>query len=108
MKQVSPIAFRSNLYPLKQDDAHIRSDKDFLTQIRDRKAIAELHEEIEHRAITEWMYKPSEIQEKIYGKIVVPPAWCLLYPETQPWGAVLVDGKERVVCKCDRSDCKGY
>lgn len=68
MKQVSPIAFRSNLYPLKQDDAHIRSDKDFLTQIRDRKAIAELHEEIEHRAITEWMYKPSEIQEKIYGK----------------------------------------
>lgn len=56
MKQVSPIAFRSNLYPLKQDDAHIRSDKDFLTQIRDRKAIAELHEEIEHRAITEWMY----------------------------------------------------
>lgn len=108
MKQVSPIAFRSNLYPLKPDDAHIRSDKDFLTQIRDRKAIAELHEEIEHRAITEWMYKPSEIQEKIYGKIVVPPAWCLLYPETQPWGAVLVDGKERVVCKCDRSDCKGY
>lgn len=108
MKQVSPIAFRSNLYPLKQDDAHIRSDKDFLAQIRDRKAIAVLHEEIEHRAITEWMYKPSEIQEKIYGKIVVPPAWCLLYPETQPWGAVLVDGKERVVCKCDRSDCKGY
>lgn len=108
MKQVSPIAFRSNLYPLKQDDAHIRSDKDFLVQIRDRKAIAVLHEEIEHRAITEWMYKPSEIQEKIYGKIVVPPAWCLLYPETQPWGAVLVDGKERVVCKCDRSDCKGY
>ena len=32
MKQVSPIAFRSNLYPLKQDDAHIRSDKDFLAQ----------------------------------------------------------------------------
>lgn len=108
MKQVSPIAFRSNLYLLKQDDAHIRSDKDFLAQIRDRKAIAVLHEEIEHRAITEWMYKPSEIQEKIYGKIVMPPAWCLLYPETQPWGAVLEDGKERVVCKCDRSDCKGY
>lgn len=108
MKQVSPIAFRSNLYPLKQDDAHIRSDKDFLAQIRDRKAIAVLHEEIENRAITEWMYKPSEIQEKIYWNIVVTPAWCLLYPETQPWGAVLEDGKERVGCKCDRSDCKGY
>lgn len=69
MKQVSPIAFRSNLYPLKQDDAHIRSDKDFLAQIRDRKAIAVLHEQIENRAITEWMYKPSEIQEKFMGRL---------------------------------------
>lgn len=109
MKQmVSPIAFRSNLYPLKQGGAPIRADKDFLSQILARRAVAVLHDEINRGFITKWMYKPSEIQENIYKKIVITPAWCLRYPGTQPWGAVLIDGKERVVCKCDERNCKGY
>lgn len=109
MKLFSPIAFKSNIYPVKERNGYIRMDKDFLNQIRSRKAIAYLHEQIERRFITEFMYTPNDIQKNIYRKIVCPPAYCSLYPDTQPWGEIKeADGKIKVVCKCDKKDCKGY
>jgi hypothetical protein len=108
MKFFSPIAFRSNLYPLKPNINDLRMDKDFLMQIRERKAIKRLHDEISSRRITEFMYRPIDIQEEIYKRLVVTPYACELYPEIQPWGVILVGGKEKVVCKCGRTNCPGY
>lgn len=108
MKLFSPIAFQSNLYPVKPNINDLRMDRDFLKQIRERKAIAALHKEISSRRITALMYKPIDIQERIYKRLVVTPYACELYPDIQPWGVILVDGKEKVVCKCGRTSCPGY
>ena len=109
MKLFSPIAFKSNVYPLKQRNENIRMDRAFLEQIRSRKAVAFLHDQIKKRAITEWMYTPNAIQNNIYKKLVCEPAYCILYPDTQPWGEVYdADRNEKVVCKCNQINCPGY
>ena len=94
----STVILRSNLYPVRT--GRVVSDKDFLAAINDPKALHRL------RAYgprgDQYLNKLQQRQED-KGQHCTPAL-----DDDYPWGTVIIDGVQKVVCKCTNYRCPEF
>lgn len=94
----SSVMFSSNLQPVKERG--ILNDHQFLSYIRDPFALTELKRKIT-RFETDYRFSEIQNQESDYAA-----GHCAYAAKNDyPWGTVVRDGQEQVVCKCLNRDC---
>ena len=92
--KVSTLAFKSNLYPVRNNKCFYE-DNIFLSKIHDPFALRVLQEE---------RYHLTKIQEKEYE--LAGQHCSFTADDDYPWGTIIgEDGSERVVCKCINTEC---
>lgn len=91
----STLDFRSNLYPVVADE--VRNDEAFLRALRDPIALEKYRESASR-------YQPTPSQREAISKGI--GISCSLAPnDDYPWGTVITDDGEHVVCRCEQYDC---
>ncbi len=93
----SEVNFKSNLQPLNKDGEF---DEHFYSKVRDPFAIRKLYEK------TKGKYRLSDIQEKEYRQVSLHCSYA--DEDDYPFGTVIEDGHERVVCRCINTDCVNF
>lgn len=94
MEVRSSLEFRSNIYPVTAK-RRVLDDAAFVTAISDPKALVEL-EKVSRRPplsdLQKWQLKKGEPCSLGDGRHL-------------PWGTKSINGRQEVVCLCDREDC---
>lgn len=96
-REASTVALQSNIYPVIEEFPYY--DKQFLHAIHDPVLLQLYHD----RYTGYYGLTPLQEEERTYA------IHCMYAEEGDyPWGTVLTDAGERVVCKCENYACRYY
>jgi hypothetical protein len=95
----SNVNLLSNLQPIEQGKYPL-NDKKFLESLTDPTAIYQLAQV----RILAGGYNLTKLQEDIYRQVSQPCAYAI--KGDSPWGICIVDGKNKLICKCTNTKCE--